>query len=162
MDYCPYYSPVTLRKIFDKDRSPSPSASEITLRRVFDFDPVHLGENNETPNLVSNTLIPRPRGPLSKPNHGGYTLRHALGWDDRTYKEVQEGLHGVCDRYLDISTTFHKQTPDAVSKFLQAAREQFPIFGEYVDQWPASDFATMYLKNKVGNDRAKTRARTDK
>ncbi|KIK10514.1 hypothetical protein PISMIDRAFT_20328 [Pisolithus microcarpus 441] len=162
MDYCPYYPPITLRKTFGRDRSPSPSASEITLRQVFDFEAIHLGEDNETPNLVLNTLIPRPRGPLSKPNHGGYTLRHALGWDDRTYKEVQEGLHGVCERYLDISTTFSKQTPNAVSKFLQAAQEQFPILGKYVDLWPAGDFATMYLKNKVGSDRARTRVRTDK
>ncbi|KIK12476.1 hypothetical protein PISMIDRAFT_18721 [Pisolithus microcarpus 441] len=163
MDYRPYYPPITLRKTFNKDRTPSPSASEITLRRVFDFEVVHSVEkDNEPPNLDPNILVPRPRGPLSKPNHGGYTLRHALGWDDKTYKEVQEGLHGVCDKYLDTSTTFPKQTSNAVSKFLQAAREQFPILGKYVDLWPAGDFATMYLKNKVGSDRAKTRVRTDK
>ncbi|KAI5983198.1 hypothetical protein EDD15DRAFT_2376755 [Pisolithus albus] len=164
MDYCPYYPPITLRKTFDKDRSPSPSTSDITLRRVFDFEAVHLvDKENDTPNPAdSNMLIPRPWGSLSKPNHGGYTLRHALGWDDKAYREVQEGLHSVCEKYLDISTTFPKQAPDAVSKFLQVAWEQFPIFGKYVDLWPASDFATMYLKNKVGSDRAKTRARTDK
>ncbi|KAI6160178.1 hypothetical protein EDD17DRAFT_1761501 [Pisolithus thermaeus] len=180
MDYRPYYPPITLRKTFDKDHTPSPSASEITLRRVFDFEVVHSVEkDNEPPNLDPNILVPWPRGPLSKPNHGGYTLRHALGWDDKTYKEVQEGLHGVCDKYLDTSTTFPKQTSNAVSKFLQAvsasffdvisltilghqAREQFPILGKYVDLWPAGDFATMYLKNKVGSDRAKTRVRTDK
>ncbi|KAI6026096.1 hypothetical protein EDC04DRAFT_2606181 [Pisolithus marmoratus] len=164
MDYCPYYPPIMLRKTFDKDHSPSPSASDITLCRVFNFEVVHLvDKNNESPNLAdSNILIPWPWGSLSKPNHGGYTLCHALGWDDKTYKEVQEGLHGVCKSYLDISMTFPKQTSDMVSKFLQVAWEQFPILNKYIDLWPASDFAMMYLKNKVGSDRAKTKVGMDK
>ena len=34
-------------------------------------------------------LIPPPRGPLSKPNGGGYTLRDVLGWEDAAYQEIQ-------------------------------------------------------------------------
>ena len=41
------------------------------------------------------------------------------------------------------------------------ARAKFMILNEYQDQWPAKDFATMYLKNKVGGDKAKMRARSD-
>lgn len=41
------------------------------------------------------------------------------------------------------------------------ARAKFTILNEYQDQWPAKDFATMYLKNKVGGDKAKMRARSD-
>jgi len=98
MDYQPFYPQMTLRRVFDRDRSPSPCASEVTLRRIFDFDTVHSPK--EWPEVplsqlpqVKATLIPRPHGTLSKPNHGGYTLRHVLGWNDEMYKSVQVCSH---------------------------------------------------------------------
>ncbi|KAI5989516.1 hypothetical protein EDD15DRAFT_2167987 [Pisolithus albus] len=159
MDYQPYYPPITLRRTFERDRSPSPSASRVTLRRIFDFDTVRLSEEQEV-GPSPNGLIHRPRGALSKPNHGGYTLRQVLNWNDKTYKCVQGGLHEVCEEYLDLRLTFPNQSPAAVAMFLNAARARFPILNEYQDQWPAQDFAAMYLKNKVGADKAKSRVRT--
>ncbi|KIK22683.1 hypothetical protein PISMIDRAFT_64434, partial [Pisolithus microcarpus 441] len=106
---------------------------------------------------LPSSLIPRPRGALSKPNHGGYTLRQVLNWNEKTYKCVQEGLHEVCEEYLDLRLTFPNQAPSAVVMFLNAARARFPVLNDYQDQWPAQDFAAMYLKNKVGADKAKLR-----
>ncbi|KAI6017892.1 hypothetical protein EDC04DRAFT_2902428 [Pisolithus marmoratus] len=160
MDYRPYYPPITLRRIFDRDRSPSPCASTVTLRRVFDFDTIRLSQEQAAEPLPASSLIRRPRGALSKPNHGGYTLRQVLNWNDKTYKSVQEGLHEVCEEYLDFGLTFPNQAPAAVAMFLNAAQARFPILNEYQDQWPAQDFATMYLKNKVAADKAKMRVRT--
>ena len=37
--------------------------------------------------------IPRPTGPLSKPNRGGYSLRQTLDWDIKTYRKVQVSAH---------------------------------------------------------------------
>ncbi|KAI6158329.1 hypothetical protein EDD17DRAFT_1488896 [Pisolithus thermaeus] len=126
MDYRPYYPPITLRRIFDRDRSPSPSASNVTLRRIFDSDTARLSQEQEA-KPSPNGLIPRPRGALSKPNHGGYTLRQVLNWNEKTYKCVQEGLHEVCEEYLDLRLTFPNQVPAAVVMFLNAVRLTRPI-----------------------------------
>ncbi|KAI6030145.1 hypothetical protein EDC04DRAFT_2514021, partial [Pisolithus marmoratus] len=67
-------------------------------------------------------LIRRPRGALSKPNHGGYTLCQVLNWNDKTYKSMQEGLHEVCEEYLDLRVNFPNQAPAAVAMFLNAVR----------------------------------------
>ena len=107
MDYQPYHPPITLRRIFDRDHSPNPSDSTVTARRIFDFDTEHLAsqaishstDHDKTPTTACQTeiaqekpyLVPPPRGQLSKPNHGGYTLHDALGWDGHKYKEVQVG-----------------------------------------------------------------------
>ena len=107
MDYQPFYPPITLRRIFDRDRSPNPSDSMVTARQIFDFDTGHLAshamghstDHDKPPTIACQTeiaqekpcLIPPPRGQLSKPNHGGYTLRDVLGWDCHKYKEVQVG-----------------------------------------------------------------------
>ena len=107
MYYEPYYPPITLRRIFDRDRSPSPDNSVITARQIFDFDIEHLGQRVPvevaSPNAIitgmtapsvgahkgSTSLIPQPRGALSKPGSGGYSLRDALGWEGDTYRDVQ-------------------------------------------------------------------------
>ncbi|KAI6143670.1 hypothetical protein BKA82DRAFT_73621, partial [Pisolithus tinctorius] len=91
--------------------------------------------------------IAPPRGPLSKPNAGGYSLREALGWDGKTYKRVQVRLHAVCRQYLDIRQPFHEQNSESVEVFIAAVKEKFVILSNYQDAWPARDFATMYLKN---------------
>ena len=107
MDYQPFYPLITLRMIFDRDRSPNPSDSMVTPRQIFDFDTEHLAsqavghstDHDKTTMTACQTeivqkkpcLVPPPRGQLSKPNHGGYTLRDVLGWDGHKYKEVQVG-----------------------------------------------------------------------
>ncbi|KAI6028163.1 hypothetical protein EDC04DRAFT_2533300, partial [Pisolithus marmoratus] len=67
-------------------------------------------------------LIPWPCGTLSKPNHGGYTLCQVLNWNEKMYKCMQEGLHEVCEEYLDLRLTFPNQAPAAVVMFLNAVR----------------------------------------
>ncbi|KAI6094709.1 hypothetical protein F5141DRAFT_1014813, partial [Pisolithus sp. B1] len=93
------------------------------------------------------SLIPAPLGTLSKPGMGGYTLKSALGWEDKKYKLVQNALHEIAKGILDMSLPMHKQTSAAVSSFYQKAAEQFLFLHEYENYWPARDFATMYLKN---------------
>ena len=99
MDYQPYYPQITLRRVFDRDRGPSPCASEVTLRRIFTFDTVRSPQEwSEAPSsqllqVKAAFKVPRPHGTLSKPNHGGYTLRHVLGWNDEMYKSVQVWSH---------------------------------------------------------------------
>ncbi|KAG2104624.1 hypothetical protein BD769DRAFT_1393409 [Suillus cothurnatus] len=63
-------------------------------------------------------IIPRPPGALSKPTAGGYALKDVLGWEDVTYNHA----HGK-------------------------ALKEFPALANYVDHWPARDFAKMYMKN---------------
>ncbi|KAI5988887.1 hypothetical protein EDC04DRAFT_2588644 [Pisolithus marmoratus] len=94
------------------------------------------------------SLIPAPPGTLSKPGMGGYTLRSALGWEDKKYKSVQKALHEIAKRVFDMSLPMHKQTSAAVNSFCRKAAEQFPFLNEYENYWPARDFATMYLKNR--------------
>ncbi|KAI6143246.1 hypothetical protein BKA82DRAFT_4184265 [Pisolithus tinctorius] len=144
MDYQPYYPPITLRKTFGKERSPSPSHSEITARKIFDFE---SEDTIQSPASVEKTecnrdLIPPPHGSLSRPNSGGH-----------------KGLHLVCEKYLDMNHPYHVQRPESLTAFFEVAREQFPILNRYQDSWPARDFAKMYLKNKVGTDKAKARTR---
>ncbi|KAI5981966.1 hypothetical protein EDC04DRAFT_2550633, partial [Pisolithus marmoratus] len=106
---------------------------------------------------LPNSLIPWPHGALSKPNHGGYTLHQVLNWNEKTYKCMQEGLHEVCEEYLDLRLMFPNQAPVAVVMFLNAVRLTWQSLTTKKDQWPAQDFAVMYLKNKVGADKAKLR-----
>ncbi|KAI6143927.1 hypothetical protein BKA82DRAFT_4179040 [Pisolithus tinctorius] len=161
MDYQPYYPPITLRKTFGKERSPSPSHSEITARKIFDFE---SEDTIQSPASVEKTecnrdLIPPPHGSLSRPNSGGYALREVLAWGNDTYDSVQKGLHLVCEKYLDMNHPYHVQRLESLTAFFEVAREQFPILNRYQDSWPARDFAKMYLKNKVGTDKAKARTR---
>ncbi|KAI6009712.1 hypothetical protein EDC04DRAFT_2906471 [Pisolithus marmoratus] len=161
MDYQPYLPPITLRKVFGKERSPSPSGSEITAQRVFDFESEHLIQSQLPVEKAecSNNLIPPPHSSLSKPNSGRYALRDVLAWGNDTYDSVQKGLHLVCEKYLDTSSPYHLQQPELLTAFFEAAWEQFPILTCYQDSWPVRDFAKMYLKNKVGSNKAKVKMR---
>ncbi|KAI5999078.1 hypothetical protein EDD15DRAFT_2363090 [Pisolithus albus] len=95
-----------------------------------------------------------------KTNSGGYALREVLAWGDDTYDSIQKGLHLVCEKHLDMNSPYHLQQSESLSTFFEAAREQFPILvSRYQDSWPARDFTKMYLKNKVGSDKAKTRSK---
>ncbi|KAI6110796.1 hypothetical protein EDD16DRAFT_1710660 [Pisolithus croceorrhizus] len=144
MDYRPYYPPITLRRIFDRDRSPSPSASNVTLRRIFDSDTARLSQEQEA-KPSPNGLIPRPRGALSKTKSRRVHIASGAKLEREDVQRKKEGLH----EYLL-----------AVVMFLNAARARFPVLNDYQDQWPAQDFAAMYLKNKAGADKAKLRVRT--
>ncbi|KAI6118680.1 hypothetical protein EDD16DRAFT_1707178 [Pisolithus croceorrhizus] len=161
MDYRLYFPPITLRKVFGKERSPSPSSSEVTARKVFNFESEHLIQSQLPVEKMecTNNLIPPPHGLLSKPNSGGYALQEVLAWGDDTYDSIQKGLHLVCEKHLDMNSPYHLQQSESLSAFFEAAREQFPILSRYQDSWPARDFAKMYLKNKVGSDKAKTRSK---
>ncbi|KAI0316630.1 hypothetical protein OF83DRAFT_1047172, partial [Amylostereum chailletii] len=94
------------------------------------------------------SLIPPPAGPLSKPKAGGYQLDLALGWDRCKYKDVQTTLHDIAKAHLNITLSYEQQTESSRKSFLAAARDRFTFLEEYVDVWPARDFARMYLKNK--------------
>jgi len=206
MYYQPYYPPITLQRTFDRDCSPSPDNSVSTARWIFDFDVEHLSQWVSVAEVASSNvitgvtacpsvqshegsthLIPPPRGTLSKPGSGGYSLWDALGWEWGTYRDVQvhsvlwprlnyifpkEGLHLVCEQHLDMTSPFHLQKPESIAAFYWAvslvavytkllltsliqAQEKFPKLAYYQDSWVTRDFATMYLKNKVGSNKAK-------
>ncbi|KAG2741025.1 hypothetical protein P692DRAFT_201727322, partial [Suillus brevipes Sb2] len=91
--------------------------------------------------------IPRPPGALSKPTAGGYALKDALGWEDATYKYVQKVLHSICLNHLEVARPYHEQSTSALTKYCVAALKEFPALANYVDHWPARDFAKMYMKN---------------
>ena len=84
----------------------------------------------------------------------------------------KEGLHPVCKQYLDMTSPFHLQRPESITAFYRAvslvavhtkllitaliqAQEKFPKLAYYQDSWVTRDFATMYLKNKVGSNKVK-------
>ncbi|KAI6042438.1 hypothetical protein EDC04DRAFT_2891819 [Pisolithus marmoratus] len=159
MDYQPYLPPITLRKVFRKERSPSPSGSEITAQRVFDFESEHLIQSQLPVEKAecSNNLIPPPHGLLSKPNSGRYALQDVLAWGNDMYDSIQKGLHLMCEKYLDMSSPYHLQRPELLMAFFEVAWEQFPILTHYQDSWPTRDFAKMSIKNKVGSNKAKVK-----
>ncbi|KAI6045819.1 hypothetical protein EDC04DRAFT_2888393 [Pisolithus marmoratus] len=161
MDYQPYFPPITLRKVFGKEHSPSPSSSEITARKVFNFESEHVIQSQLPVEKMEcgNDLIPPLRGSLSKPNSGRYALQEVLAWGDDMYDSVQKGLHLMCEKKMDMNSPYHLQWLESLSAFFEAAQEQFPILTRYQDSWPARDFARMYLKNKVGSDKAKVKTR---
>lgn len=78
--YTRYFPSVTNRQVFNTEESPDPGETNImiTNRKIFD-----ASLDNEL------MLRGRPKGPLSKPNGGGYSLRVTLGWDDQKYRQVQ-------------------------------------------------------------------------
>jgi len=80
--------------------------------------------------------LKRPLGPLSKPNRGGYSLKHALDWEPGVYKTIQVGhphlfkngahlpwrvqhnLHTMCHEHLNIKLkSYEKQSTNAKIKF---------------------------------------------
>ncbi|KAH7908123.1 hypothetical protein BJ138DRAFT_986033, partial [Hygrophoropsis aurantiaca] len=101
--------------------------------------------------------IKRPDGPLSKPNNGGYSLKDALGWDDGSYRTMQNSIHSLCQVYFDLTRSYPEQDPEAMACFCYAARDKFPILSRYVNFWPAESFATIYLKNTSTDARRKER-----
>ncbi|KAI6007503.1 hypothetical protein EDC04DRAFT_2611360 [Pisolithus marmoratus] len=130
MDYQPYFPPITLRKVFRKECSPSPSSSEITAHML-----------------------------ALKAKQWQICFVRSPGMGDDMYDSVQKGLHLVCKKKMDMNSPYHLQWPESLSAFFEAAQEQFPILTHYQDSWPARDFAKMYLKNKVGSDKAKRHMR---
>ncbi|KAH7920016.1 hypothetical protein BV22DRAFT_1022003, partial [Leucogyrophana mollusca] len=102
--------------------------------------------------------IARPEGPVSKPNGGGFSLKEVLHWDEASYREMQNAIHGLCQRFFDLRLPYHEQEPELMARFCYAAREKFPILARYVDFWPAESFATMYLKNTSQEARKRERS----
>ncbi|KAH7904755.1 hypothetical protein BJ138DRAFT_1119115 [Hygrophoropsis aurantiaca] len=96
--------------------------------------------------------IPPPGGPLSKPKSGGYSLKEVLKWDPAMYRETQNALHHLCHQHLDITRTYNAQSSEATAAFLQTALSRFPFLSLYDSQWPAQDFAAMYLKNMTDDE----------
>lgn len=98
--YTQYFHPVTNRQIFPPEENPTGENFRITNRRIFEEDGLEKAGGHETraPNFLRagghetgapNFLRERPKGPLSKPNSGGYSLRVALGWDEQKYRKAQ-------------------------------------------------------------------------
>ncbi|KAG2057270.1 hypothetical protein BDR06DRAFT_1037540 [Suillus hirtellus] len=92
-------------------------------------------------------MIVPPPGMLSKPSAGGYAFKEVLGQEDVTYRTVQKTLHSICQMHLTTEKLYHEQTAIALANYCIAALKEYPIIANYIDQWPARDFAKMYLKN---------------
>ncbi|KAM6491032.1 hypothetical protein JOM56_013271, partial [Amanita muscaria] len=99
----------------------------------------------------------RPKGPLSKPKAGGYSLKEVLGWSNDTYRNVQMTLQKLCIKHLDTHYSFSSQRPDAIQRYHDEAIQSFPILQEYEGFWPADDFAAIYLKNTSADFRKKNK-----
>ena len=98
----------------------------VTACKIFDFDTEHLAsqamshstDHDKTPTTACQTeivqekpcLVPPPRGQLSKPNHGGYTLHDVLGWDGHKYKEVQVGKSISSCKPIDAIDCYTERT----------------------------------------------------
>ncbi|KAG2744845.1 hypothetical protein P692DRAFT_20742939, partial [Suillus brevipes Sb2] len=102
--------------------------------------------------------IAPPLGALSKPSAGGYTLKEILRWEDVTYRTVQKTLHSICRIHLIIGKPYHEQTATAIANYCIAALKEYPILANYSEQWPAKDFAKMYLKNIMAQQNANHRS----
>lgn len=89
--YTQHFHPVTNRQIFPPEESWMGENHLITNRRVFEEDGLGKAMGHET--RAPNLLHQRPKGPLSKPNSGGYSLRAALGWEEQKYRKAQ--VNGV-------------------------------------------------------------------
>ncbi|KAH7904021.1 hypothetical protein BJ138DRAFT_1019720 [Hygrophoropsis aurantiaca] len=91
----------------------------------------------------TSTLIPKPRGEVSRLSRHGYTLLIALGWAPELYEEAQSYLHGLASKHLDLSLTL----PNQKKKQLSIAREHYPMLANYDGDWATKDFLQCYLKN---------------
>ncbi|KAI5996762.1 hypothetical protein EDC04DRAFT_2612698 [Pisolithus marmoratus] len=141
--------------------SGGPSSSEITAHKVFDFESEHSTQSELPVEKTEYSInhIPPPHGSLSKPSSSGYALQEVLTWENDMYDSVQKGLHLMCEKYLDMNSPYHLQQLETLMPFFEAAWKKFPILTHYQDSWPARDFTKMYLKNKVGSDKAKAKMR---
>ncbi|VDB94369.1 unnamed protein product [Peniophora sp. CBMAI 1063] len=101
--------------------------------------------------------FPRPEGQLSKPGAGGYSLhilKTTYGWTEVDYTRIQRRLQHMSRTHFDTKLTFARQESNDIHRFVNEAVIAFPVLADYVDAWPARDFATMYLKNSSAEYRA--------
>jgi len=87
--YKRYFPPITSRHIFPTEESPSGMHHCITNRKIFEKEGSEKAISMTCETGAQNILRKRPKGPLSKPNSGGYSLRVALGWDEQKYRKAQ-------------------------------------------------------------------------
>lgn len=94
---------------------------ETEEERVYDTPGLATNNQNETVGGPEDDQIPttglryfpRPKGPLSKPKGGGYSLKDALMWDTELYRKVQVRitLHRYISSYFvpagRIASTFY-------------------------------------------------------
>ncbi|KAH7902874.1 hypothetical protein BJ138DRAFT_1120993 [Hygrophoropsis aurantiaca] len=105
------------------------------------------------PNATSR--VPKPKGEVTRISRDGYNLLTALGWTSDQYTEIQSYLQKLAGKHLDLQSTFKKQNQLKLARFQDEAKKRYPILANYEDDWAASDFLRVYLKN------AKARGRKD-
>ena len=72
-------------------------------------------DNGDTPNM-----IPKPKGEAGRSNSGGYSLKKALGWEEKRYSEFTVSYNAeLAERILPSQQTFIN---DAVTKKLDSKR----------------------------------------
>ncbi|KAF8347503.1 hypothetical protein F5887DRAFT_1072488 [Amanita rubescens] len=171
------YEPLTNRFIFEKERSlESPAVADVTdqwpaqnsmhvhhyhdHRLVPEINQPQKAGSSQAPVMVESPskLIARPKGSLSKPGAGGYSLRDALGWSKDHYKTIQAQLQKLCDRYLDTRISFREQDQNAMNGYRTAAARMHPMLQQYDHAWPVDDFAAIYLKNTSASFRRRNRS----
>ncbi|KAH7906574.1 hypothetical protein BJ138DRAFT_1015980 [Hygrophoropsis aurantiaca] len=95
----------------------------------------------------SGAKIPKPKGEVTRIARDGYNLLAALKWSPEKYVEVQTHLQKLAVKHLDLQNTFKKQKPQSLVRFHDEAKKLYPVLADYEDDWAASDFLRVYLKN---------------
>ncbi|KAM6491150.1 hypothetical protein JOM56_013389 [Amanita muscaria] len=160
---------ITNRTVFEVERSFKVAASQLQIDEVRKISVEQPSWSKGHPlgspgspyvaglSKISGNLKQRPKGPLSKPKAGGYSLKETLGWSNDAYRNVQTTLQRLCAKHFDTRYLFSSQRLDALQRYRDEAALSFPILQEYEELWPVDDFATMYLKNTSAEFRKKNK-----
>ncbi|THH26511.1 hypothetical protein EUX98_g7678 [Antrodiella citrinella] len=118
---------------------------------------------------VESLLIPKPKGALGRPNGGGYSLRTALRWSDRSYHDVYWFVKELAKGEMKPGVSFTRQPACAFAIIKDMSADLYPFLEKYEDLWPVDDFIrsslstlnTAHKKFVNRNPGNETRAYTD-
>ncbi|KAF9232693.1 hypothetical protein BU15DRAFT_54737 [Melanogaster broomeanus] len=145
-----HFCPLTCQSIFPPEHAISPPP--LTQHRVFPREEILAQPHNlqpiPLPSTQPKTLIPKPRGDVSRINRGGYNLQQKLGWPTAEYDEIRAFVSHLAGEHLSVRA-------DKASSFLalsyslmiRQSKERYPLLKQYDGDWVVSDFLRVYLKN---------------
>ncbi|KIJ50295.1 hypothetical protein M422DRAFT_27338 [Sphaerobolus stellatus SS14] len=99
--------------------------------------------------LMQVERISKPPGRVGKPNHGGYSLRKALGWEDELYDAVHAYFRKIVSEQ-ELKAVYSQQDPDVIMAICEDAKNEYPILARYNDDWASKDFLYALFKALVG------------
>ncbi|KDR66845.1 hypothetical protein GALMADRAFT_147501 [Galerina marginata CBS 339.88] len=124
---------------------PQPSTSQIV--------PAMNSQPMPNPPPTPLNLTPKPKSVhLYNAN-----LQVLLDWAPGDYMLVQDTIHRLAKKYLDVSLSLSKQDGPQITLLLELASSECPVLGQYTGGWVTSEFLRRFLKNTSSRSKNKTR-----